>query len=63
MNCNLFEKLANLSCIDKKRDELIDTLPIELREAMLVGDSGKVRQLLSNKKNFPDARTVAAQNG
>ena len=63
MNGNVFEKLANLSCHDKKRDELIDALPTELREAMLVGDSGKIRQVLSNKMDFPDARTVAGRNG
>lgn len=62
MNGNVFEKLANLACHDKKRDELLGALSIELREAMLLGDSEKIRQVLSNKMDFPDARTVAGHH-
>jgi hypothetical protein len=63
MNGNVFEKLANLSCHDKKRDELLSALSMELREAMMLGDSEKIRQVLSNKVEFPDARTVVGHYG
>lgn len=62
MSYSLFEKLANLTFIDKERETLINEMPTDLRAVILSGDSTRIRQAISRKTDFPDARTVAGYN-
>lgn len=55
---SIFEELAKLPCYDLKINELVDDLPITIRDALLIADSQEIRKILSNRKNFSDFQIV-----
>lgn len=58
-NINIFEELAKSSCYDLKINELVDDLPLTIRDALLKADSQEIRKILSNRENFSDFFRVA----
>ena len=59
-NISIFEELAKSPCYDLKITELIDDLPLTIRSALLMADSQKIREILSNRKNFSDFQIVTS---
>lgn len=61
-NINIFEELAKSPCHDLKINELVDNLPLTIRDALLTADSQKIRETLSNRKIFSDFQIVTCTN-
>lgn len=56
---SIFEKLANTTYDQAKINELINTLPSQIKYFYQQGDANQLRQQIAGTTYFPDARTVA----
>jgi hypothetical protein len=56
---SLFEHLANTTHYTTESTQIINSLPSELKNAFIVGDSQELRKVLSGQSDFFDSKTVA----
>lgn len=61
-NISIFEELAKSSCYDLKVSELVNDLPLTIRDALLMSDSQKIRKIISERENFSDFHRVTCAN-